>query len=395
MEPYSHRPMPQAVLNPTREANYRQLVHELAHEAERYRFEVAPNPCVGAAVLAGERVIARGFHQRWGEQHAEAMALALAESSGVPRSAWDALVITLEPCSSEGKTPACTDRILSSGIQNIVVSELDPDVRHRGRGLALLEAAGLSVSVINGGSRLADYSPHFLQWTSFERVRRPRPWVIAKWAQTRSGQLTPPRSVGDGRWISSAASLREVQLLRSAVDAIVTGVGTVRADDPRMTVRPPGNLESAPVRVVLDTDLMTPIDANILKSVSNAEESGGPTWILCRSGADSARHRALLKAGAQVHCVKGDAEGHVSLRATLDWLWSCGARRVLLESGTTLLSSFLEQHFVDQLRIYTGDVIGGYGASMAKWLDPHGLQSRLDRECGTDNVLEAFQRVGG
>ncbi|MFT5284083.1 MAG: diaminohydroxyphosphoribosylaminopyrimidine deaminase [Planctomycetota bacterium] len=395
MEPCSESCMSQTVQNPIRESKYRELVHELAKEAEQFRFEVAPNPCVGAAVLAGDRVIARGFHESWGGIHAEPAALKAAAESGVPRAEWDTLVITLEPCSTVGKTTACTEVILESGISNVIVSELDPDERHRGAGLAILERAGLNVSVLTGGSRLREYSPHFIQWNSFERIRRPRPWVIAKWAQTRSGQLTPPEHIGGGRWISSEASRSDVQVLRSRVDAIVTGIGTVRSDDPRMTLRSPADLETPPARIVMDTDLMTPTDAKILQPVSTHDECGGPTWIVCRSGADSKRHRALVKAGAQIHGIKGDSEGQVSLRGTLDWLWHRGARRVLLESGTTLLNSFLEQRFVDQLRIYTGEVSGGHGASMADWLDPYRLQSRLDRECGTDHVLESFVRVHG
>jgi len=387
--------MTQTLCNPTREADLRNLLQELATEAEGYRFEVAPNPCVGAAVLAGGRVIARGFHQHWGGAHAEPQALQAARESGVPEEDWDTLVVTLEPCSTEGKTPACTDEILKTGIRQVVVSELDPDPRHRGAGLAILENAGITVSVLSAGPKLSESSPHFLSWTALERVRRPRPWVIAKWAQTRSGQLTPPEDFGDGRWISCEDSLAEVQRLRSSVDAIVTGSGTVRTDDPRMTIRLPGDPSKAPARVVLDTKLSIPLDARILQPIATSEEAGGPTWIIAHMGEDAARHRALVEAGAQVAGLKGDASGHVSLRATLDWLWDRGARRVLLECGTTLLSSFLKERFVDQVRIYTGDVNGGRGPSMAEWLTPDRFDSRLDRPSGSDSVLEAFVRNVG
>ncbi len=387
--------MTQTLCNPTQEADLRSLLRELGAEAEKFRFQVAPNPCVGAAVLAGGRVIARGFHEHWGEQHAEPAALKAAERSGVPQSEWDTLVITLEPCSSDGKTPACTDHILKSGIQRVVVSELDPDPRHRGSGLELLQQAGLEVTLIEGGVRLSEVAPHFLRWNELERVRRPRPWVIAKWAQTRAGQLTPPEGIGEGRWISSAESLDEVQQWRSSVDAILTGVGTVRADDPRMTVRAPGDPSKAPARVVLDTELSTPLDATILKPVSGTTEAGGPTWLIARAGADGVRHRALVEAGAEIAQLKGNSSGQVSLRATLDWLWDRGARRVLLECGPTLLESFLRNRFVDQVCIYTGEINGGRGPSMAEWLTPDRFTTRLDRSSGTDSVLEAFPRSLG
>jgi len=392
---FESRSMTQTLCNPTREADLRSLLQELANEAQRFRFEVAPNPCVGAAVLAGGRVIGRGFHEYWGGPHAEREALRAAEQSGVPKVEWDTLVVTLEPCSTEGKTPACTDSIIASGVRQVVVSELDPDSRHRGAGLAILESAGIGVTVLAGCPKLSETSTHFLKWTSHERVRRPRPWVIAKWAQTRSGQLTPPEDFGDGRWISSPESLAEVQVLRSRVDAIVTGYGTVHADDPRMTVRAPGDPMRAPARVVLDTNLRMSLDARILKQVVTTEEAGGPTWVLARAGEDPVRHRALVQAGAQVTGLKGNSSGQVSLRASLNWLWEAGARRVLLECGTTLLESFLRGHFVDQVRIYTGDVNGGRGPSMGAWLTPDNFDARLDRSSGADSVLEAFVRSAG
>src|SRR5258707_12844008 len=117
------------------EAVVRRLLEELAAEAQRYRFEVAPNPCVGAAVLAGERVLGRGCHEVWGGPHAEVQAIDAARASGGPQSAWDTLVVTLEPCSSRGKTPPCTELLLASGLKRVIVGALDPDRRHQGAGL--------------------------------------------------------------------------------------------------------------------------------------------------------------------------------------------------------------------------------------------------------------------
>ena len=130
----------------------RQILAELAGAARAFRFEVAPNPCVGAAVVAGGAVISRGFHRVWGREHAEIDALRLAELTGVPKAEWDTLVVTLEPCSTTGKTPPCTDAILKSGIRRVVVGELDPDPRHRGRGLELLRSAGLEVEHLQGAA---------------------------------------------------------------------------------------------------------------------------------------------------------------------------------------------------------------------------------------------------
>lgn len=371
------------------EARLATLLAELGEEARRFRFEVAPNPSVGAAVLAGGRVIARGYHQAWGGPHAEVAALEAAAGSGVPPERWDALVVTLEPCSSQGKTGPCTDRILASGVRRVVVGALDPDPRHRGTGLALLRDAGLEVALLEGAAPLAKVSPHFLAWNDVDRLRRPYPWTVAKWAQTRTGQLVPPSGVGGGRWISGPRSLQEVQVLRGRVDAIVTGIGTVLADDPRFTVRPPGDPSRPPLRVVLDSRLRTPSTAQLFRPPGPGE-GAGQVHLLCVGGADPTRHRALVEAGAEVHELHVATDDGVDLRDVQAWLWQRGLRRVLVEAGPRLLTHYLSSGFVDQVRVYTGEVNGGRGPSMAEWLSKLKFKERLDREWGTDAVLEAF-----
>lgn len=371
----------------------RQLQGELGELAAARRFEVAPNPCVGAAVLAGGRVIARGAHEFFGGRHAEVVALESAELSGVAREEWDALAVTLEPCSSQGKTPACTSAILASGVRRVIVGALDPDPRHRGAGLDLLARAGLEVDLLERAAPLEAVSPHFLRWVDRDRLRRPRPWTIAKWAQTRSGQLRPPEDVGGGRWISGPDALREVHLLRGRVDAIVTGVTTVLNDDPRLSVRPPGDPSKPPLRVVLDSYLRTPTTSRLFSPAAPGE-GAGELHILCQAGADGGRFRALEAAGARVTGLHSSEEDQVALRDVQEWLWQRGVRRVLLEAGPKLLSRYFAQGFVDQMRVYTGNVMGGRGESMAPWLTRLRLEGRLDREIGPDSVLEAFVLAG-
>ena len=367
----------------------RGLLSELAEVARRTRFEVAPNPCVGAAVLSGSQVVARGFHEGWGGPHAETNALSAAEASGVPPSGWDTLVVTLEPCSTQGKTPPCTDAIQASGIRRVVVGALDPDPRHRGAGLRHLQDAGIEVEYVPNAAPLEQVAPHFLRWVDLDRVRRPRPWTIAKWAQTRSGHLTPPADVGEGRWISGPESLREVHVLRGRVDAIVTGVTTVLKDDPRFTVRPPGDPTHPPMRVVLDSYLRTPTDGRLFEPPGPGE-GAGEIHILCQAGANAARHVALEAAGAHVTGLHSSEEDHVALRDVQEWLWQKGVRRALLEAGPQLLSRYLEAGFVDQCRVYTGNVLGGQGESLAPWLSRLQLKERLDREVAGDSVFEVF-----
>ncbi len=370
------------------ETTLRQLLAQLSEEARAYRFDVAPNPTVGAALLCGSTVVSRGFHRLWGEAHAEVAALEDARRRGIPESDWDLLVITLEPCSSVGKTPACTDLILASGIERVVVGQLDPDPRHQGRGVELLRSRGVEVELLECQAPDA----HFLRWIACERLRRPRPWTIVKWAQTRTGQLSPPEDVGQGRWISGPESLAETQELRGRVDAVLTGVSTVLADDPRLTVRAPGDTSHAPLRVVLDGHLRTRPDGRLFDP-PGPDEGAGAVCLLCHAGLSAsaaARQRGLDAVGAEIVGMPLDEAGHVSLRDVQSWLWERGVRRLLVEAGPTLLGCVLELGFADQMRVYTGAVNGGRGVSMAKWLTRVDLRERLDREVGPDAVLEAF-----
>lgn len=387
--------MTRVVTEPLSEAALRGLLAELGREAREERFEVAPNPAVGAALLSGASVLARGVHRRWGGPHAEIVAFEAARAAGLDPAAADTLLVTLEPCSSHGKTPPCTDAIAASGVRRVVVGALDPDPRHRARGMRLLGERGLEVALLAGASPLEQVAPHFLSWTDLDRRRRPRPWTIAKWAQTRGGQLVPPEHFGDGRWISGAASLAEVQVLRSRVDAIVTGVGTVLADDPRLTVRAPVQAERPAVRVVLDSYLRTPPGARLF-APERPGEGAGPVVILHMAGQGAPRARALEAAGARLVALhKSAAADNLSLRDVQGWLWQEGARRVLVEAGPRLLRAYLEAGFVDQVRVYTGNVSGGRGESMAETLSQLRLRDRLYRECGDDSVLEGFLETGG
>ena len=365
------------------------LLTELESEAREQRFGVAPNPCVGAAILSAGQVVARGVHQKFGEAHAEIEAIAAAERSEVPRADWDLMAVTLEPCSSSGKTPPCVEAILKAGIPRVVVGELDPDARHQGAGLEALRDAGVEVYLLDGHVSLNKSSPYFLRWNAPERVRRPRPWTIAKWAQTRTGQLQPPQDIGAGRWISCHASQLEVHQLRGSVGAIVSGVDTILADDPRLSIREPIRTERAPLRVILDSYLRTPPNARLFAPQVEGE-AAGDVIVLTLAGADASRWRALEAVGAEVHGLHTEDSEHISLREVQSWLWNRGVQRMLLETGPTLLQAYLDRSYVDQVRIYTGDVNGGRGTTMGVWLSEAKIEDRMDRELDVDAVLEGF-----
>ncbi len=368
---------------------YHALLEQLLRAAGAFRFEVAPNPCVGASVLSDGVEIGRGFHRAWGGPHAEVEAIEAARASGVPRERWDTLVVTLEPCSTQGKTPPCTEAILGEPFRRVVVGALDPDPRHRGLGLELLRARGLEVVFLRGAAPLERAAPHFLDWTRPDRLRRSLPWVIAKWAQTRTGQLSPPAA--QGRWVTGTAAREEVQRLRARVDAILTGVGTILADDPRLSVRIPVEVGLAPQRVVLDSSLRTPSAARLFLPCGPGE-SAGPVRVVARAGFDPLRYRALTEAGATIHALHPGDDGHASLRETLTLLWAEGVRRVLLEAGPVLTAAAIEGEYVDQLRVYTASVNGGEGPSLGRYLVPERLLHVARSEVGEDARLDAFWR---
>ncbi len=367
------------------------LLADLGQAARRVRFDVAPNPCVGACVLSSGVEVGRGFHLEFGGAHAEVQALAAAEKSGVPGDRWDTLVCTLEPCSSRGKTPPCTEAVVAAGIQRVVVGDLDPDPRHRGTGLESLEKAGVDVQLLRGPSSLGQVAPHFLTWTRPERLRRTRPWTIAKWAQTRTGQLRPPGDIGDGRWITGPTSLREVHQLRARVDAIVSASGTVLADDPRLTVRPPAFSDEPPLRVVLDSYLRTSPSAKLFEEPGEGE-AGGAVHLIARIGFDPRRARELQRAGATIHGVRPGDDGQPSLREVQSILWDLGVRRAMLEAGPTLVGAYFRAELIDQIRVYTGGVNGGEGRDLAEWLTPDRLMEVEHAEVGGDARLDAFVR---
>ncbi len=370
------------------DGRFRALLAELAREARAFRYQVAPNPCVGAALLDGEREVLRAYHQVWGGAHAEADALREARARGLR---FDTLVVTLEPCSSHGKTPPCVDAVLESGVPRVIVGGLDPDPRHQGRGIQLLRDAGRDVWVLDGAAPLDDGSLHFLDWIAAARLTRGTPWTIAKWAQTRSGQLTPPAGVGDGRWISSPAARAEVHRWRAQVDAIVTGIGTVLADDPLLSVRGAEPPHAPPARVVLDSRLRMPPTARMLDAAAPGAFAG-PVFVLTLAGADPDRRRALTERGASVCELPGAGSGGLDLAAVQRWLWSRCVRRTMIEAGPTLLGRWIDEGRVDQWLVYEGPIEGGRGPSLAAALASPALRDVHHRTLDGDVVIEAFTR---
>jgi diaminohydroxyphosphoribosylaminopyrimidine deaminase/5-amino-6-(5-phosphoribosylamino)uracil reductase len=314
--------------------------------AERGRGRTSPNPMVGAVVVSRDGVVVgQGYHQRAGEAHAEVHALDMAGS----QARGGTLYSTLEPCSHEGRTGPCVVRIVEAGITRVVAAVVDPNPKVSGQGFAFLEAHGLQVDV---GAR-KDAAVRLNQ-PFFTLVRERRPLVILKAAISNDGFIaaTPGRPTR----LTSAAADRHAQRLRAEIDAIAVGVGTILADDPRLTSRETYR-ERPLVRVVFDRDLRTPPASRLLSG-----RDDGPVVILttaacCERAAE--RREVLESRGAEVLIAQDG-----TMRAALECLGRRGISSLLLEGGAKLHRSAWDENVVDVVRLYvTPHVLGEGGVA--------------------------------
>jgi diaminohydroxyphosphoribosylaminopyrimidine deaminase/5-amino-6-(5-phosphoribosylamino)uracil reductase len=301
------------------------------------RGRTAPNPHVGAIVARGDAVVAEGHHEGAGKAHAEVMALELAGAAA--RGA--TLYCTLEPCNHHGRTPPCTESILRAGIARVVFGCRDPKTHGAGPGAPRLAAAG--VEVVEGIERPAceelveDFACLAL---------RGRPLVVGKAAVTLDGRIAT--RTGDSKWITSELARAEAHRLRARADAVMVGVETVLADDPRLTVRLPEGAGPDPLRVVVDTHLRTPPSAQLL--------SGGPTLIAHGPHA-SAERRAALSAATLLELPL--ASGRVDLRSLLAELGRRDVMRLLVEGGGTLLGALADADLLDRMAVFVAPILLG------------------------------------
>src|SRR5712671_6249478 len=290
-----------------------------------------PNPVVGAVVARGGRVLGVGHHRKAGGPHAEVAAL---RQAGRAARGAD-LYVTLEPCNHQGRTPPCTDAILEAGIARVFVGSIDPNPLVQGRGVRRLRSAGIEVRT--GVLRAACDAANEM-WFKF--IGRKLPWVVLKAAVTLDGKLAAPS--GDSRWVSGPRARALVHELRDELDAVLVGVGTALADDPRLTARGPGLRD--PVRVVVDSLARLPPAARLLRQRSSAR-----TLIACTLRAPAARVAALERAGAEIVRCRADRAGRVDLKDLLKRLAGRGLTSVLVEGGAAIHGGFLARALWDEV----------------------------------------------
>lgn len=299
----------------------------------------SPNPMVGCVIVKDNRIVGEGFHKRAGMPHAEGEALK--KAGGKARGA--TMYVTLEPCCHFGRTPPCTDAVISAGISKVVAAMRDPNPIVAGKGFAALRKAGVRVKV----GVLSDEAEK-LNEAYIKRMKTGRPFVILKTAMSADGKIST--KTGDSKWISSEESRKMVHVLRSRCDAVVVGANTVVVDDPRLTSRIRGGRN--PLRVVVDDKLKSPLNAKFF-----ADDNA---IVATTSKANAKKKKALEKKGVRV-LVLGKEE--VDLRKLVRALTRTGATSVLIEGGGTLNASALNQKIVDKIMFFIAPkIIGGANA---------------------------------
>jgi diaminohydroxyphosphoribosylaminopyrimidine deaminase/5-amino-6-(5-phosphoribosylamino)uracil reductase len=305
-----------------------------------------PNPRVGCVIAHAEQIVGAGWHQRAGEPHAEVFALRDAGERARGATAY----VTLEPCAHFGRTPPCADALIAAGVARVVAACEDPNPKVAGGGFAKVRAAGIAVD-----TGLMRDAARELNRGFFSRIERQRPWLRIKLAMSIDGRTALAN--GTSKWITSEAARSDVQRWRARSSAIMTGVGTVLADDPRLTVRPTSDSLSpdnagggfTPMRIVLDRSLRTAIGAQVL-------DGGVPTLVM---HAPNAKAQDDRYSRVELVPVAVDADGQLDLPAILRTLAERCVNELQVEAGSTLCGALFAQGLADELLLYVAPVILG------------------------------------
>ncbi|MDR3428365.1 MULTISPECIES: bifunctional diaminohydroxyphosphoribosylaminopyrimidine deaminase/5-amino-6-(5-phosphoribosylamino)uracil reductase RibD [Silvimonas] len=315
--------------------------------AARGRDITPPNPSVGCVLVRDGVVVGEGHSQPTGQAHAEVTAMRMAGELARGATAY----VTLEPCSHHGRTPPCADALIAAGVVRAVVALRDPNPLVAGQGLARLRAAGVEASHGLLAKEAAEHHRGFLS-----RMIRGRPWLRLKIATSLDGRTALQN--GQSQWITGPAARADVQKLRARSSAMLTGIGTVLADDAQLTVRD-FDIGRQPLRVVVDSLLRMPPNAKMLQT---------PGVLIATAYAEERKHAELIAAGAELLVCPGD-DGRVDLAALLAELGRHGCNEVTAEAGAQLNGALLRAALVDEIVLYQAPVLIGDPARGAAWLD--------------------------
>lgn len=328
----------------TEAERWMRMALDLAAKARGY---TSPNPMVGCVVVRNGEVVGAGYHERAGLPHAEVVAL---DAAGEAARGAD-LYVTLEPCSHFGRTPPCSERIIRAGVRRVICAHLDPDPRVNGRGVEQLRHAGIDVLVGPGADAARRLNEQYIYWKRTGSL-----WITVKWAQTLDGRIAT--RTGSSQWITGEAARREAHRQRSYHDAVLVGIGTVLADDPRLDVRMVDGHQ--PWHVVLDPALDIPPDARVIVSEQ--------TMVFTGPGVGDEKRRILTDRGVEVVSVNVD-DGRLDLEAVRSALDAKPFVSVFVEGGPTVVTSFLHAGYVNRVMAFIAPKIVGAGRDAVGDLD--------------------------
>jgi diaminohydroxyphosphoribosylaminopyrimidine deaminase/5-amino-6-(5-phosphoribosylamino)uracil reductase len=324
--------------------------------AGRGLFTTQPNPRVGCVIERGGDVLGEGFHKQAGGPHAEVFALAEAGEGARGATAY----VTLEPCAHHGRTPPCADALIAAGVARVVIAAEDPFLQVDGRGIARLRDAGIDVA-----TGLLREQARELNIGFFSRIERGRPWVRVKLAMSLDGRTALANGISS--WITSDAARNDVQRWRARSSVILSASGTVLADNPRLTVRLPGDVAvTTPARVIIDTSLRTPAGAHVL--------DGSVPTVLLHAGYAPRNTDRFAHVGLQA---MPTVDGRVDLAAVLAWLAARDANEVHVEAGPVLCGALFGAGLADELLLYVAPVL--LGDTARPLLSLPSLSSMADR----------------
>lgn len=329
--------------------DYMQRAIELAKKGAGF---VNPNPMVGCVIVKNDIIIGEGYHELYGGFHAERNAL----TKNVADFKDATLYVTLEPCCHHGKTPPCTDIIIEKGIRKVVVGLLDPNPLVAGKGISILQNAGIDVVTGVEEEKIRELNKVFLKY-----IKTKRPYVLLKTAMTLDGKIAS--HTGDSKWITNEKSRQLVHKLRSEMMGIVVGIGTVTADDPMLNCRYEGQQTSAkvhqPIRIIVDTKASISLDSQIVKSTKDYRTILAVSGENTRMSVFQEKLEMLKSFNVEILCCD-EKDGHVDINDLMNKLGANGIDSLLLEGGATLNAAFLEAGCVDEVYAFIAPkIIGG------------------------------------
>lgn len=349
--------------------------------AESGRGSVSPNPMVGCVIVRNGAIVGEGFHGKFGEAHAEVNAI----NSSTQDVAGSDVYVNLEPCSFFGKTPPCVDLLIRKRVRKVYVGMFDPNPLVNGKGIRKLTEAGIEVEV-----GVLEEEARKLNEAFQKFMTKKLPFVVLKVAQSLDGKIALWN--GKSKYITSHESLVKVHELRSRYDAVLVGAGTVREDDPELTVRYAEG--RSPVRIVLDGALSSPVDSKVFRK--------GRTIIFYSSVSTKnskeaqKRLRTLQEQGVEMYPLRSDSKGKLSIQSVLKRTAELGIASVMVEGGGDVFSQFIRSGMADKLHLFVAPKILGRGKSFADGIDLRNLSESVEvdgiviEQCGVDQLFTGY-----